>query len=215
MESTRAESALIVAGGNPINKAVLARLGQHVWVVAADSGLDQAYRLGIQPDLIVGDMDSVSASALAQAEATGTAIERHPTAKDASDLELAVDAAKTRGYTSATIIGGTGGRLAHTLANALLLTRDHDIELEWLTSTAAVRSLDRGASHHFPAGEGTLLSILAVSGLARCTSTGLRWALDGQPLRVGATRGISNEITKPFATVTVHQGLVITVHEKD
>jgi thiamine pyrophosphokinase len=215
VENTRAESALIIAGGNPIKDAVVARLRQHAWVVAADSGLDQADRLGIRPDLIVGDMDSVSATALAQAEAAGIAIERHPTAKDASDLELAVDAARAHGYDSATIIGGTGGRLAHTLANALLLTRDNDIELEWLTSTATIRSLASGAGHHFPASEGPLLSIIAVSGPAVCASTGLRWALDGKPLQVGATRGISNEIIEPIATVTVHQGVVITVHEKD
>ena len=60
MDNTNPKWALIVAGGNPVKTAVLSHLDEPSWVVAADSGLDQAYRLGISPDLVVGDMDSVT-----------------------------------------------------------------------------------------------------------------------------------------------------------
>ena len=130
MDDTKPEWALIIAGGNPVKQDVALRLDVPDWVIAADSGLDQAFRLGISPDLVIGDMDSVTAEALARAEATGVTIERHPVDKDASDLELAIDAAATAGYQQATIIGGTGGRIAHTFANALLLLKERTIALD-------------------------------------------------------------------------------------
>ncbi len=215
MENTRAGSALIVAGGRPIKEPLLARLRPYEWTVAADSGLDQAIRLGLQVDLVVGDMDSVSPEALATAEEQGLPIERHPRYKDATDLELAIDAAVQRGYRSATIIGGTGGRLAHTLANAMLLTRKRPIDLQWITSRAAIRALRSGESADYHSPEGELISILAVGGPASCTSSGLRWPLSGAPLRPGETRGVSNEIEHSPATVSVIDGQVLTIQERN
>ena len=214
MENTKAGSALIIAGGNPIRETVLARLEPYSWVVAADAGLDQADRLGILPDLVVGDMDSVSAQALANAQEAGIPVEQHPRTKDATDIELAIDAAASRGFRKATIIGGTGGRMAHTLANALLLTRTRTIGLVWMTSHALMCALDAGQSRPFRIEDGPLLSILAVGQSADCASTGLRWPLAGAPLTAGATRGVSNEITDAEATVSVDRGQVLIIQER-
>ena len=63
------------------------------FVVAADGGADAALALGLHVDLAIGDFDSISAAGLAALERAGTRIERHPAAKDATDLELALDAA--------------------------------------------------------------------------------------------------------------------------
>ena len=214
MDNTNPKWALIVAGGNPVNTAALSHLGNPSWVVAADSGLDQAHRLGISPDLVVGDMDSVTAEALAKAEADGVMIERHPVAKDATDLELAIDAAVAQGYGQATIIGGTGGRMAHTLANAMVLLKERSISLDWRTSLATIAPIRTGGTRDFRAINGPLLSVLAIGGPAHCGSTGLRWPLDPSPLVAGSTRGISNVITEETATVSVSSGQVLTIHER-
>lgn len=214
MDDTKPERALIIAGGKRIKPTVLNHLGEVDWVIAADSGLDQAFLLGITPDLVVGDMDSVSSDSLQRAVAGGIAIERHPVAKDATDLELAIAAAERDRFAHATIIGGTGGRLAHTLANALLLLEERDIRLDWKTSRATIVPIRSGESHSYNRDDGPLLSVLAVGGNAGCTSRGLRWPLDGISLAPGSTRGISNEITEPQAHVTVTSGQVLTVHER-
>jgi thiamine pyrophosphokinase len=60
-------------------------------VVAADGGLLRARALGLGVDVVVGDLDSATPEALAAAEAEGARIVRHPQAKDATDLELALD----------------------------------------------------------------------------------------------------------------------------
>ncbi len=215
MDTTNRRWALIVAGGKPVKRAVVERIGQPNWVIAADSGLDQAVRLGVSPDLVIGDMDSVTPDALHVAEQAGIAIERHPADKDATDLELAIDAAEAAGFEHATIIGGTGGRMAHTMANALLLLKERKISLNWMTSRASLRGLRAGDTGHFPLVGGPLLSVLAVGGPAECDSTGLRWQLSDLSLVAGSTRGVSNEIVAEVAQVTVVSGQVLTVHERN
>ena len=215
MERTKPGWALIIAGGNPVQPALVARLQEASWVVAADSGLDQANRLQIRPDLVIGDMDSVTTEALAEAVAAGIKIERHPTDKDATDLELAINAASAAGYQRATIIGGTGGRMAHTIANAMLLIPERDIELDWLTSHARITALRTNQTGAYPVSDGPLLSVLAVGGPATCLSTGLRWPLDGAPLVSGSTRGISNEILGDAATIQITSGQALIIHERN
>ena len=215
MEKSEPDRALIVAGGRPVRPAVLGRIGTPGWIVAADSGLDHAYELGLEPDLVVGDMDSVSTAALLRAEHAGIRIERHPTDKDATDLELAIQAAAAAGFSQATIVGGTGGRLSHTLANALVLTVDRGISLEWLTSHARITALRAGESGRFSASDGATLSLLPIRGPAACSSTGLRWPLDNTELLPGSTRGVSNEIVAETAEVSVDAGCVLLIHERN
>ncbi len=215
MDNTKPDWALIIAGGHPVKRALMARLTSPAWIVAADSGLDQAFRLGLSPDLVVGDMDSVTPEALERAVAAGIDIDRHPVAKDATDLELAIDAAATAGFERATIIGGTGGRMAHTLANAMLLLKERSIALDWKTSRATITAIRSAESRSFRYEDGSLLSVLAIGGPAECDSTGLRWKLDDGLLVAGSTRGISNEIVAAVATVSVASGQVLTVHERN
>jgi thiamine pyrophosphokinase len=215
VDDTNPKWALIIAGGNPVKPGLAVRLGVPTWVVAADSGLDEAYRLGISPNLVVGDMDSVSPDALARAQGDEVTIERHPVDKDATDLELAIDAAAQAGYVRATIIGGTGGRIAHTFANAMLLLKERTIALDWKTSRATIAALRTGDTRAFASADGPLVSVLAIGGTASCESTGLRWPLDDIDLDAGSTRGISNEIAGTTATVSVTRGQVLTIHERN
>lgn len=216
MENSEPERALIVAGGRPVRPAVLNRIERPTWIVAADSGLDHAYELGLEPNLVIGDMDSVSAAGLARAEAAGARIERHPVDKDATDLELAIGAVAAAGFAEATIIGGTGGRLSHTLANALVLAVDRGIRLEWLTSHARISALHAGHTGTFRPAEGTTLSLIPIGGRAVCSSTGLRWPLAQAELVPGSTRGISNEIVAADeSTVSVTAGCVLLIQERN
>ncbi|HEX6724693.1 MAG TPA: thiamine diphosphokinase, partial [Gaiella sp.] len=89
-------------------------------VVAADGGLDRAVALGLDVDIVVGDLDSVSPAALAKAEAAGRRIVRHPTAKDATDLELALDEAASLGARRVLVVASAGGRLDHLAASLVL-----------------------------------------------------------------------------------------------
>ena len=215
METTKPGWALIIAGGKPVQPSLAERLDEPDWIVVADSGLDQANRLGLKADLVIGDMDSVQPASLASAEKAGIEIRRYPEDKDATDLELAIDAAAAAGFSRATIIGGTGGRMAHTMANAMLLLQERTIELDWLTSRARITALRNGQEETYPDTDGPLLSVLAIGGPVRCHSTGLKWPLADAPLIPGSTRGISNEIVDHTATVRVSSGRALIIHERN
>ena len=94
------------------------------FTIAADSGVEHALALEWPIDLAVGDFDSVSAGRAGRGRGAGARVERHPVAKDHTDLELALDAALARRPDEIVVVGGHGGRVDHFLAAALVLTRD-------------------------------------------------------------------------------------------
>ncbi len=114
--------ALVLAGGEPplasLRDELVAGAGL---VIAADGGLAHADALGVSPDLIVGDMDSVSPELLARY--AGVERETHLERKDQLDLELALEAAVARGATTLRIVGAFGGRLDQSLAALLIAAR--------------------------------------------------------------------------------------------
>src|SRR6476661_2130701 len=89
-------TAIVFAGSRPVVPELREWLPTAADVVAADSGLGVATALGVHVDHLVGDLDSVDPAAVAAAEAAGTTVDRHPAEKDATDLELAIDAAVAR-----------------------------------------------------------------------------------------------------------------------
>ncbi len=114
------ETVVVVAGGHP-SPGCVPELPEGAHVIAADSGVDRALALGLRIDRAIGDFDSVSTAGLAAAEAAGAVVERHPAAKDATDLELALDAAIALEPSRILVIGSAGGRLDHLLGSILLL----------------------------------------------------------------------------------------------
>jgi thiamine pyrophosphokinase len=202
----------VFAGGDPPDLAVLRDLAPADFVIAADSGLEHAQRLGVQVDLVVGDLDSVDADALETAVAGGAHVEQHPTAKDATDLELALDAAVKRDAHSVVVMGGHGGRLDHLLANALLYAspRFAALRIEARMGDAQVAVVrDREELSGAP---GSLCSLLPVGGPAEGVSTtGLRFPLHRETLESGSTRGVSNEFLAAVATVSLERGVLLAV----
>lgn len=185
-------------------------------VIAADGGLRLAEPLGLEVTAVVGDMDSVDPAQLDAAEHGGARIERHPTDKDATDLELALDAAIAAGAGAITVVGGSGGRLDHWLANAMLLTssRYRDVPLRWLTPSAVLTVCDRHRPVSIDGTRGDLLSLIAVDGPAKGVDVaGVRWPLTDATLPLGSTRGVSNEIVDPPATVEVDEGTLFVVYQ--
>ncbi|HLY15435.1 MAG TPA: thiamine diphosphokinase [Candidatus Limnocylindrales bacterium] len=203
--------ALILAGGTASGRSELDRAWPG-WdasielVIAADAGALLAEPLGLQLDLIVGDADSLGEARLAEFAAAGIAIERSPADKDASDTELALLAAATRGATDLVVLGAFGGRLDHALANVWILAHPElaGRAVALLDGAARIRLLtaDPGDRSGSPAGldldgrPGNLVTLLPFDGPARgVTTSGLRWPLAAATLPAGFSRGLSNEVT--------------------
>jgi thiamine pyrophosphokinase len=183
-------------------------------VIAADGGAATLERIGRRPDRLVGDLDSVDASLVARLTDAGVPIDRHPTDKDATDTELALQDAVTGGATEIVLLGALGGdRLDHELANLLLLA---DPETARLTvrivhGPTTVRVLHAGSL----ALEGRVADLVSLLPIDRdavgVTTEGLRWPLDGATLRIGRSRGISNEIVTAPASIEVRDGTLLVI----
>ncbi len=209
-------AVIIFNGGDPLARRVADELPAGAYTIAADSGIEHTLALEWPIDLAVGDFDSVSAAALAAAEATGTVVERHPAAKDQTDLELALDAALARRPDEIVVVGGHGGRVDHFVAGVLVLANDAYADI-------AVRAIVGPARLHVVRGQlelfgspGDLLTLLPIAGpVAGVTTSGLRYPLVDEPLEPGSTRGVSNVLLGPTASVTVRDGVLLAIHTPD
>jgi thiamine pyrophosphokinase len=182
-------------------------------IIAADGGANWLHDQGLMPHLLVGDLDSVQLEVLAMLASAGCEIERHPSAKDETDLELALLRAAVERPRRITVLGALGGRIDHELANILLLAMP---ELEGIETV-----LYDGLSSLFlcrrcctVAGEpGDTLSLLPLGGDAQGIVTqGLAYPLRGETLRFGPARGMSNVLTEARATIRLEAGLLLVIH---
>lgn len=203
-------TAIIFCGGGPARLDV--EVPPDAFVVAADSGLAEANRLGARVDLLVGDMDSVRPGDLEAYERAGGEVQRHPEDKDATDLDLAIAEAIRGGAERVLVVGGDSGRLDHLLGNAWVLAspRHGSARMDAIFGAARLHVV-RG-SRELTGSDGELISLFAVGGSASGVSTkGLRWVLDDATLQPGSSLGISNEFSGDSASIEVRDGVVLAV----
>ena len=181
-------------------------------LVAADGGADSALALGLHVDVAVGDFDSISADGLAALEVAETRIERYPPAKDATDLELALDEALRLGARRILVLGSDSGRLDHLLGTLLLLASDAwaGVQLDALLGPARVHVI-RG--ERTLVGEpGETISLFALGGPATGVAiAGLRYPLAGETLEPGTSLGVSNEFAAAEARISLASGVLVAV----
>jgi thiamine pyrophosphokinase len=211
-EGVSEEVVVVVSGGDlPAPHAAL-EVPPGAPVIAADKGLEHALALGLDVTVAVGDFDSASPEALAVAEAAGVRIERHPQEKDATDLELALDLALTLSPVRILVLASAGGRLDHLLSSALLLASERYArsQIDAFVGNARVHVL-RG-ERELEGQPGELLTLLAVNGPAEgVTTVGLAYALRGETLEPGSSRGVSNVFAASRARVTIERGVLLAV----
>jgi thiamine pyrophosphokinase len=211
-EGVPEEVVVVVAGGAQPRPEAVFGVPLDAPVVAADGGLEHAFALGLAVSLAVGDLDSASPEAVAAAEAEGARVERHPAEKDATDLELALDAALTFSPRRILVLAGDGGRLDHLLSALLLLgsPRYTETELDAMLGPARVHVVRR--ERVLEGAPGELVSLLALHGPAEDVVTeGLLYPLRGETLEPGTSRGVSNAFTAERARISVGRGTLLVV----
>ncbi len=205
------EMVVVVAGGGPPRPEAVLAVPLGARVIAADRGLEHARALGLDVNLAVGDFDSASADAVAAAQAAGTGIERHPVDKDATDLELALDAALALAPAQILVLGGDEGRLDHLLSMLLVLglPRYAEVQIDARIGRARVHVI-RG-ERVLEGIPGELISIFALHGRADVRTQGLSYALAGETLEPGSSLGVSNTFATEVARIVVERGVALAV----
>ncbi|MDB5078474.1 MAG: Thiamine pyrophosphokinae [Chloroflexi bacterium] len=187
-------------------------------LICADGGGDVALAWELLPDLLVGDMDSISPVSLETFKnSPGVEVRIAPVEKDETDLELALLTAIERGSRDITILGGLGGRLDHTLGNIYLLAAAQlaqaGAKARMLGELEEVLVLRGGETLELKGQPNELVSLIPLTPVAQGIRTGgLYYPLKGEPLYIGPTRGISNQFTGTEATVSLEEGLLLVIH---
>jgi thiamine pyrophosphokinase len=188
-------------------------------VIAADGGLAGARALGLIPDLLVGDMDSLDPGTITGAAEGGLEILRARSDKDESDTELALLEAVRRGATAVTVLGAFGGpRLDHALANIWLLAHPGlaGIEVTLIDHSTRARLLTGPVTYPLPGSVGAMVSLFPLGGdVDGITTHGFRYPLHDEPLLTGPARGLSNVRTAADASVTLRSGQLLVVEVMD
>ncbi|MCC7116922.1 MAG: thiamine diphosphokinase [Anaerolineales bacterium] len=181
------------------------------YILCADGGTRHALALGLTPNLIIGDLDSLPVDFNIP---TTTQVLKFPTDKNETDLELAIQHTLTLNPDEAIILGALGGRLDQTLANIALLANfqlatcnlkinDGVEEIFFCRQQVQVR----GRS-------GDIVSLIPWNGEARgVTTENLKWPLRNETLYPQKTRGISNEMLGGEASVKIESGALLVVHK--
>lgn len=201
---------LIVAAGEGVIPA--GWIDEADVVIAADGGLANTRAQSVTADVVVGDMDSVDARQLADAESAGAVIERHPVGKDESDLELALIAAVERGATRAMVVVRDGGRLDHAVANLAVLASPRWVELEISALVGSSQVWPVHRERTLPLQPGDHLSLHAIGAPATgVTSTGVRYALYRETLDPFVARGIANVVETAEPTIQIESGAILAI----
>jgi thiamine pyrophosphokinase len=210
----RFDTVLVVTGAAALDPAAVGAVAAADRIVVADGGLDHARAAGLVPDVLVGDLDSVSVDGLRWAEAN-IPIERHPADKAATDTELALLRAAAMQPQRLVLIAGRGDRLDHAIAaigalGAPALVAVPAVEAWWGGDRVLVGHPGRPVLVAEPAG--TTFSVLALHGPCRGVSvSGSRWPLIDADLGSVVGVGVSNEVVAPPARVEVAAGVVTVI----
>jgi thiamine pyrophosphokinase len=185
------------------------------YIICADGGTRHLLALGLQPNLVIGDMDSLKKGQWQKLKEAGFPIDLYPHDKNETDLELAIMRAIELEPKEILVIAALGGRLDHTLGNLALLS---DVRL-----SAFNTRFDDGVEEIFFCREqvevhgrrGDILSLIPWGGPVEGIQTqGLRWSLNRETLYHQKTRGISNEMLDDSVSISIGSGLLLIIHRR-
>ena len=222
-------TAYIFTGGE-IAVGSMDGLGLHMseadLIIAADSGYNNASRLGVRPGLLLGDLDSIDRKKLAPDELEHIEKIIVPAIKDDTDTQLAVDTAISRGADEIYIIGGLGGRLDHTLSSVFLLEYIADrgagaVMTDGQSRVRVMKTAGEPVTFMIPKtfdGENGFKYLSVVPLTDECEGvriSGVFYPLDGVTLKRSYSYAVSNEITSDHAEITLARGTMLVIESRD
>jgi len=207
--------AVIVANGEMhIPPHISSLLQVSTLIIAADGGVNKCKLLGIDPHIIIGDLDSIHPGELYAYRAKGIELIQYPPRKDETDLELALHYALNRGIKDIVILGGLGARWDMSIANILLLAHPgfDQLNIRLLDGSQELMLIRPGVKLTLPSVKGDTVSLIPLAGDALgITTYGLEYPLNNSDLKFGASRGVSNVAVLEPVEITLQGGLLFCI----
>lgn len=195
-------------------------------IVCADSGLNAAYALQLPVDYIMGDFDSASGEILQKyrkrqvANSIDAQFVRYPVAKDATDTEMVLEWLISQQPEEITILGATGGRMDHLLANINILMKPlaQKIPAYIIDPNNRLYLADHTIEIHRKNLFGKYISLLPLTEqVYPLTLQGLEYGLEDYTMAIGNSRGVSNEMAEDADTAVISftEGILIIIESRD
>ena len=207
---------LVTAGGDLVSPEIFKEeYGKVDYKIAVDSGMKFFLKNNCRPDIVIGDFDSISKEGKDFIKENKIPIKEYSAKKDWTDLELGIEYLINKGCQSITILGGTGTRFDHSLANIFMLARYYQKGIQLILRNDFNRIQVTDNLVTIPK-KYKYLSILPIfSEGAVVTLQGVAYPAKETKLIFGSTRGVSNEIIEEQATISVLDGLVYIVESNE
>lgn len=209
------KQALIFLHGNHSKIPDLSQFPRKdTFIICADGGAMYAMTHQLVPDVVIGDFDSIDDPTEKKLRKLNVPLIRYPREKDYTDSELAIRYALDKGIKRIYVCGFFGARIDHLLANvgffaqltekAEIRILEGDMEVRYIRK----RGLIRGK-------KGDEVSLIPLTGQCKKIRThNLCYPLKNETLLFGSTRGISNILEGPVASITLSSGILLVVHTR-
>ena len=185
-------------------------------IIAADGGANHCLDVGILPDIVVGDLDSISETSRANLPPKQVEIIKFPTRKDATDLELALDLAMEKGGNQIVIFAGLGGRWDMSFSNVMLAASEKykEMHVSLSAENSHLHILHANRKLALRGKSGQTISLIPLSQEAKgITLSGFEYPLKNETIQFGNSRGLSNVLEKNEGDITLSAGTLLCVHE--
>ena len=215
------KTAVIISGGSLDPDFALAFLREEKpeLLIGADRGICFLKEKGIHPTHIVGDFDSASGEALEYfKQFPEIPIRTFNPVKDFTDTAIAMELAMEEGADRIYILGGTGTRLDHVVANIKLLSHALERKKECILMDAhnRIRLIDQPLTIEKKKQYGKYVSLFAFGGQVKgLTLRGFFYPLTEYDMEAGNPLGVSNEITAENGEISFSSGKLLVMESKD
>lgn len=211
------KEVIIIAGGDISESLILEYLNkrQEKIIIAVDKGLESLYNINVKPDYIIGDFDSVGKDILDKY--SNTELVKLNPIKDFTDTHMALKLAIDLKADTITILGATGKRIDHALANINIMKEaleknikckmiDTHNEIQLINSYA---KLEKNTNYKY-------ISLIPLTTKAEgITLKGFKYLLNNATLNIGHSIGVSNEQVDDIASINVSEGILILIKSID
>lgn len=208
---------VIVVGNGSFNQQLQIKsiYDNNRFIIAVNGGTKHIIKQNIIPDLIIGDLDSLSLSIKRKILQNSVPVIKHPEDKDFTDLELAVNYLLQCKPKDITLIGVLGKRLDQTFANLCLLESFliNNIKCQIIDNATTIWLINKSITINVSIGD--LVSIHPLTNKVQgITTDGLKFPLSGDVLLRNASRGISNVALRSSVNISVNEGTAYIFHIK-
>lgn len=188
-------------------------------IIAVDRGLEELYKLGIFPNHVVGDFDSVSTEVLQYYQNSPQVIfHQYNPEKDNTDTDIAIQLAIELKSSHITIIGALGKRMDHAISNIHILkyALEAKIPCQIIDAHNRIYLVNNNITIHKNNIYGKYISLIPLTTeIQGLTLKGFKYPLENASLSIGISLGVSNEIVEEIATIELEKGILIIIESKD